>query len=299
MTSKRTVNEMNATIRTNGVVIRVHGEAVPFKGIFFSGGEPHVEIESPDMLLSKRVLIDARLGNAEDFMMMLAVTDAVKRCRAASVMLFVPYFPGARQDREETGYALTVKMYADLINVQKYERVFVLDPHSPVTPALVERVVILDHIPLVKNFLEEVGVHLTGIICPDAGAERRTLELAKEIGCDNVVFARKKRDPRTGSLSGFSLDELPEEGTYLVADDLCDGGGTFLGLAAEYRKDPKGTGSLLLWVTHGIFSKGMDGLAKAFDHVGCSSSFPAREGTHPQLHRAEAIFRDLFPAGRK
>ncbi len=283
------------------VTIRLHDDGVvPFKGFFFSGGEPHVEIESPEKLLARRVLIDARLGNAEDFMMMLAVTDAVKRCNPAAVLLFVPYFPGARQDREEAGYALTVKMYADLINAQGYERVFVLDPHSPVTPALVERVVILNHIPLVEDFLEEAGViALTGIICPDAGAERRTLDLAKEIGCDNVVFARKKRDPRTGSLSGFSLDELPKEGTYLVADDLCDGGGTFLGLAAEYRKDPKGTGSLLLWVTHGIFSKGMDGLAKAFEHVGCSGSFPAREGTHPQLHRAGVIFEDLFPARRR
>ena len=283
------------------VTIRVHGEAVPFKGFFFSGGEPHVEIESPEDLLAKRVLIDARLGNAEDLMMMLAVTDAVKRCSPAAVMLFVPYFPGARQDREETGYALTVKIYADLINAQGYERVFVLDPHSPVTPALVERVAILNHIPLVKDFLEDAwGGKLTGIICPDAGAERRTLELAKEIGCDNVVFARKKRDPRTGSLSGFSLDELPEEGTYLVADDLCDGGGTFVGLAAEYRKDPKGTGSLLLWVTHGIFSKGVDELAKAFELIGYSGSFPERECvvSHPQSRRCGAIFEDLFPSRR-
>jgi len=285
---------MNVTIRLCG------DKVVPFKGFFFSGGEPHVEIESPENLLARKVLIDARLGNAEDFMMMLAVTDAVKRCNPAAVLLFVPYFPGARQDREEKGYALTVKMYADLINIQGYEQVFILDPHSPVTPALLKRVVVLDHIPLVEEFLDEVGVfHLNGIICPDAGAERRTLELAKAIGCDNVVFARKKRDPRTGSLSGFSLDSLPTEGHYLVADDLCDGGGTFIGLAGEYRKDPKGTGSLLLWVTHGIFSKGMDGLAKAYEHIGCSWSFPAREETHPQLHRAGAIFEDLFPTRRR
>lgn len=267
----------------DNIQLKVKGSQVPFKGFFFSGGEPHIVIDHPEILTGNSVRIDARVGTPEDFMMMLALTDAVKRCSPSRLDLFLPYFPGARQDREERGYALSVKMYADLINLQGYDRVSILDPHSPVTPALLDRVEIMPHTHLVKYFVRDENV--VGIICPDAGAERRTLELAKEIGCDNVVFARKKRDPRTGSLSGFSLDSLPVEGTYLVADDLCDGGGTFMGLAGEYLKDPKGTGSLLLWVTHGIFSKGLDDMSKFFARIGCSDSFPSKEciNAHPQL----------------
>jgi ribose-phosphate pyrophosphokinase len=276
MTSKRTVNKMK-----NNIQLQVNGSNVPFKGMFFSGGEPHIVIEFPGIIRGSRCAIEARVGSPQDFMMLLALTDATKRCNPGRLDLEIPYFPGARQDREEKGYALTSKMYAELINAQRYHTVSILDPHSPVTPALLDRVVIKNHIPLVKTFIEDE--QLAGIICPDAGAERRTLELAKEIGCDNVVFARKKRDPRTGSLSGFSLDSLPVEGTYLVADDLCDGGGTFMGLAGEYLKDPKGTGSLLLWVTHGIFSKGLDGLSKSFARIGCSDSFPSKTKEHPQL----------------
>ena len=253
----------------------------PFKGFFFSGGEPHVEIQDPMALRNRDLVLDARVGSSQDIMMLLAVTDAVRRCALKSITLLLPYFPGARQDRREAGYAFTAKVFADLINAQRYDRVLVLDPHSPVTPALLERVEILPHTQLVEQFVK--GEDLAGIICPDAGSARRTLELAREIGCDNVVFARKKRDPRTGALSGFSLDALPLEGTYLMADDLCDGGGTFMGLAAEYQKDPKGTGSLLLWVTHGIFSKGLDEMSKYFTRIGCSDSFPSEITEHPQL----------------
>lgn len=259
-----------------------------FKGFYFSGGEPHVEVQDPELLRGAKVLLDARVGNMNDLGMLLALTDAVKRCRPERVDLLLPYFPGARQDREEAGYALTAKVYANLINSQGYGAAFILDPHSPVSPALLDRCVILPHFPLVRQFVEG---EIVGLICPDAGAERRTLELAKQLGCSNVVFARKKRDPRTGNLSGFSLDPLPMEGTYLLADDLCDGGGTFIGLAEKYQADPKGTGPLHLWITHGIFSKGLDALCKYFPRVGCSDSFPSvvseQENlriTVPQLH---------------
>ena len=266
----------------NNITIASNQGPINFKGFYFSGGEPHVELEKPGTLYQAKVLLDARVGSMNDMGMLLALTDAIRRCRPERISLFLPYFPGARQDRVERGYALTAKVYAELVNAQDYETVYVLDPHSPVSPILIDRCVVLPHAPLVKQFAPE---DLVGLICPDAGAERRTLDLAKELRCETVVFARKKRDPRTGSLSGFSLEPLPREGSYLLADDLCDGGGTFVGLAEKFREDPKGTGSLHLWTTHGIFSKGLDVLSKHFTTIGCSDSFPSPvlEQPHDQL----------------
>jgi ribose-phosphate pyrophosphokinase len=255
---------------------------------FFPGGEPHVEIEDPMSLRLKDVEIIARVGSSEDFMMMLALTHAVRQIVPSRLTLVLPYFPGARQDRLEHGFAFTAKMYADLINAQRYDEVFVLDPHSHVTPAIIRNVSVIDHKPLVEEFLLSNGLksRLQGIICPDAGAEKRTSDLAAYLKCDTIVPARKKRDPMTGALSGFSLEALPSEGLYLMADDICDGGGTFIGLANEYRKDPLGTGPLILWTTHGIFSKGYDELVKHFYQIGCSDSFPSYvKGYHSQVSR--------------
>jgi ribose-phosphate pyrophosphokinase len=254
--------------------------------MFFSGGEPHVVIADPERLTGAIVILDARVSNMNDLGMLLAVTDAVKRCGAVEISLHLPYFPGGRQDRLEKGFAFTCSMYADIINLQEYTRVWVLDPHSPVTEQLVDRCVVLSQIPLIRDFIG-VGGHMpeypVGLICPDEGAIARTKILAKEIGCPNVVFAHKKRDPRSGKLTGFTLDPLPIEGPYLLADDICDAGGTFMGTAGQYLEDPRGTGPLYLWVTHGIFSRGVDGLAEYFAGIGCSNSFPSTTNPHPQL----------------
>lgn len=255
--------------------------SVGFSNFLFPGGEPHVRIDHPVGLTNASVLIDARVGNMNDMGMLLAVTDAVHRCRPKSIELLIPYFPGARQDRVEPGTPLTVKIYADLVNLQRYDIVWILDPHSAVTSGLIDNCQILRHVPLVQCFIQS---DITGLICPDAGAEKRTLDLAREIGCETVVFARKERDVKTGDLSGFSLDPLPRPGAYLVVDDICDGGGTFIGLAEQYRLDPNGTGPLDLWVTHGIFSKGIAALAAHYRVIGCSDSFPCDE-LHPRLNR--------------
>ena len=45
-------------------------------------------------------------------------------------------------------------------------------------------------------------------------------------------------------------------------DDICDGGGTFIGLASELMS--KNAGAIYLAVTHGIFSNGFDGLNRKF-----------------------------------
>jgi len=54
-------------------------------------------------------------------------------------------------------------------------------------------------------------------------------------------------------------------------DDICDGGGTFLGLATALKE--KNAGKLSLIVSHGIFSKGFEELNKSFDTVFTTNSF--------------------------
>lgn len=262
-------------VREGGIILQEN-----YKGMFFSGGEPHVVIETPEWLKDASVILDARVGSPEDMMMLLAVTNAVKMCEAKDISLLLPYLPGARQDRPEAGFALTSSMFAELINLQGYKVVGVVDPHSFAAVDVLRRCVSLSPIPLIKQFLPE---GLVGLICPDAGAITRTADLMKAIGCQHVVSARKKRDPRTGKLTGFTLEPLPVEGDWLIADDICDAGGTFMGIAGKYLEDPKGTGPLHLWTTHGIYSRGLEELSVYFTTIGCSDSFPSTVNPHSQL----------------
>ncbi len=269
-------------IREGGIILQD-----PYKGMFFSGGEPHVVIEAPIKLKGASVILDARVGSPADMMMLLAVTNAVKECGAKEISLLLPYFPGARQDRSESGFAVTSKMFAAIINLQGYKVVGVVDPHSVAAIEDLERCVALSPIPLIEQFRPK---DLVGLICPDEGAIPRTEALSKAFGGLCIVHAHKKRDPRTGKLTGFTLDPLPEEGNWLLADDICDAGGTFMGTAGQYLEDPKGTGPLHLWTTHGIYSRGLEELAGYFATIGCSDSFPSTfhdklwaNNPHPQL----------------
>jgi ribose-phosphate pyrophosphokinase len=83
---------------------------------------------------------------------------------------------------------------------------------------------------------------------------------------------------KTGKLSGFKVfaDDLKGK-TCVIVDDICDGGGTFLGLAKELKD--KSCGKLILIVTHGIFSKGLEKLTEVFDEVFSTNSFSDFENT--------------------
>lgn len=237
----------------------------------FPGGEPHVTVTHDGTV----ALIDARVRSFNDLGEVLLLTDALKR-GGCSVALRLPYFPGARQDRSLPGEALTVKVYADIVNAQGYTSVEILDPHSPVTTALIDRVRSLSPLSAIKAFATQHGI--THLISPDSGAEKRVWDVAVALGLP-VVRASKHRDQKTGRLSGFSIEQPPGPGCYLIVDDICDGGGTFIGLAEEFRGKTNagwwGTEgpALYLWVTHGIFSKGTAVLLEHFKAIGTTDSF--------------------------
>ena len=63
----------------------------------------------------------------------------------------------------------------------------------------------------------------------------------------------------------------------LIVDDICDGGGTFVGLVKTFDNLPMSD----LFITHGLFSKGPKIVTVAFKSVFCTDSIPAvHEGVH-------------------
>lgn len=178
---------------------------------------------------------------------------------------------------------MSAKLYADLINSGNFASVICVDPHSDVMPALINncvRIPIEDVFPpaLVGPF---PGPGKAVLVVPDQGAIKRVEAVAAKFGYD-VVYARKHRDPKTGKLSRFSCEPVPWGKDAIIVDDICDGGGTFLGLAPEIRNEPTTQGfkpKLHLWVTHGIFSKGPWVFEGVFSTVATTDSFPATKQT--------------------
>ena len=185
--------------------------------------------------------------------------------------LLLPYFPGARQDRVMvSGEPLTVKVYADLINAQGFQKVSVYDPHSEVTSALLNQVAVISNHEFVKKCIGDKKDYL--LISPDGGALKKIYKVSQFLGGVPVIECSKIRDVKNGQLTGFTVysDDLKNKPNFIV-DDICDGGGTFLGLAEKLKE--KNAGPIYLIVSHGIFSKGFSELEKQFAGIFSTDAF--------------------------
>lgn len=253
-----------------------YGNGIQFETFTFSGGEIHFRIIE-DVSSIDEITITCRPTSFNDMGTILIAADALQRAGVKSLSLIIPYFPAARQDRiMVSGESLTVKIYADLINSVGFESVVVFDPHSDVTPALINNVTVCSNHALVNGIVS--GMSEYHLISPDGGALKKVHKLAQYLDADSVIECSKVRNVKTGKLSGFTVyaDDLQRK-TCLVVDDICDGGGTFLGLADELKQ--KNAGKLILVVSHGIFSKGTDLLQEKYDEIYSSDSFTTHENT--------------------
>lgn len=246
------------------------GEEIQFENFIFSGGEPHIKI-NPKFVTTKKVTITHRLNSFNDFGLLCLAVDALKRMDVKLENLIIPYFPAARQDRVMIkGEPLSVKIYADIINTFKFKKVFVFDAHSEVTPALLNNCEVITNHLFIQKVIQEIGNEVI-LISPDGGALKKIYKVSEFLGGVEVVECSKSRDVKTGKLKGFKAYTNNLEGKdCLIVDDICDGGGTFIGLAEELKN--KNAGKLYLAVSHGIFNKGFEEL-KCFERIFTTDSF--------------------------
>lgn len=239
--------------------------AVQFQSFVFAGGEPHIKISS-NFDPSKAEQLTHRINSFNDLGLICTTVDALKRMGVKTIKLFIPYFPAARQDRVMVpGEPLTVKVYADIINALGLDNVTVFDPHSEVTPALLNNCTVITNHVFIQKVVAQIGEGVK-LISPDGGALKKIYKVSEFLGGAEVVECSKSRDVKTGKLSGFKVYAEDLEGAdCLIVDDICDGGGTFIGLAEELKN--KNAGKLYLAISHGIFSKGFNELAKYFDQI--------------------------------
>lgn len=253
-----------------------------FKSHIFNAGEPHICLDNKTIQYlrqDKICIINAKIQNSSDILYLYCLVDAIRRSTIENIEIHLccSYFPGSRQDRIcNRGEPLTVKIYADLINNLNFSSVEICDPHSEVTPALLNNCLLYPVEYIIEKVIKDCQPD--AIIIPDAGATKRVEKYISSLNLNiPLIQCLKKRDTNTGKLSGFEICSVPAfsqpiASKLLIIDDLCDAGGTFIGLAKEW-KDLHKKNQLYLYVTHGIFSKGVDELLKNYDKIYTTDAF--------------------------
>lgn len=259
----------------------------PLTAITFPDGAVHITgVDNPTRFEAQIAWVTG-LDHSDLFTLAMWADACAER--KERTILVLPYLPGARMDR---GIPEGAKVYADFLGqVVAPRRMITLDPHSAAALETYETYMEMTGVsvfPVERIIRKEIqdptqdekSDTYVGVIAPDAGAVERTTNAARAMGVP-VYRAEKSRDFATGKLSGFHMiDELPSDGKLLIVDDICDGGGTFIGLA-EATGIPKER--LDLWVTHGIFSKGLESLKEKFGTIYTTDSFSDLSGVDDAL----------------
>lgn len=249
-----------------------------FETIAYPAGEHQIRITDMSLKTVDRVVVEARITEQSHIIDLMLLYDALFGLNTRmDVDLHIPYLPFSRADRRFCeGDCHGLAVFAHLLRI--FDTIRTLDAHSVAASELIPKMINVTPIPLVgravSHFKAKFGVEPL-LLFPDKGAADRYGKLNL-----TGLFATKKRNPVTGKLEGFEVPET--DMPLLVIDDICDGGGTFVGIAKELRKtNSKPVG---LYVSHGIFSKGYDVLSGGlFDQLYTTNSFLQRpnESTIP------------------
>lgn len=182
---------------------------------------------------------------------LLALYYLVRHLRRAEVshriLLTMYYVPNARMDRiKADDEVFTLKYFADFINALHFDSVYILDPHSSVTPALLNNCLSLPAYPFIDRALSELRSDNLVLFYPDEGAMKRYSERFKI----PHGFGVKRRDWRTGKIEGLKIEGSADfkNKDVLIIDDICCRGGTFYHSARALKE--AGAGRIYLFCTH-------------------------------------------------
>lgn len=165
---------------------------------------------------------------------------------ATHLTLNVPYFPTARQDKRMSNIS-TFSRYSliSLLRFMNFNNIKTYDLHSDIS-------VIESEKP--TAFLKSVADKNDVICFPDKGAKERYANLVPDMP---TIHCEKVRNQQTGEITGMTLvtNGVDIKGKkVLVMDDICDKGGTFIGVANLLK--PLEPVRLTLAISHGLFTAG-------------------------------------------
>ncbi len=179
------------------------------------------------------------------------VKEVVRRNPRVKIDLWITYMPYSRMDSPENNRVFTLKHVADMINSLMFDRVFIIEPHSDVTCALIDRSIKVPvTVPLFKmalgfrDFYFDTNEDI--VVFPDAGAQKNFNSIPVKNRILNTVMPLHVP---------FGLN--PNGKHVVIVDDLCSGGRTFHYIAEAIMKiyEPR---AISLIVTH-IETTAVDG----------------------------------------
>lgn len=215
----------------------------------FPDGTYHLSINVTDkQILSSAATISWYYDSEEELSIIIFLTRHLQEKGIKIIDLILPYVPNARQDRVKENYdVFTLKYFCEIINFLNFNVVYILDPHSPVSEALINNVRVLSPCHYISKVISEIDDGNLLLFYPDEGSMKRYTYFMKR----EYAFGIKERDWRTGEILGLNIGGCAEKikgSNILIVDDICGSGDTFY-YAAKLLKE-NGAKDIYLYATH-------------------------------------------------
>ncbi len=224
--------------------------SIPFSKRF-PDGEMYLRVGGK--LDGEEVVIVQSTRNDAEIVELLLLVDAARESNARRVIVVVPYFGYARQDRRfYPGEAVSARALARHIGLDA-DGVITVDLHSARTlesfqPPVFEA----SGIPAIARLLAHRPVDL--LVSPDKGGVDRVRRMAELLGKPWIALEKRRIDSEHVELQIPEGAPQPIPGTHLViVDDVISTGGTIVAAAQLLAR--AGAGSVAAACTHGLFLK--------------------------------------------
>lgn len=219
----------------------------------FPNHETYLQVETIRAYLNStgENVIKMRFEDNNDLINLMLLKRHLDDCGVHNTSLFTPFFPYSTMDHSDGSRPLSLKYVAEFINHLGFQAVYTAEPHSTVLDALVDRIRILNYKDVLLGRIRQEFSHNSFVFCfPDLGADKRYKNLFE--GKYPTLTFQKDRDFGSGKIRGMRCaDVIPtpqEDAVYVILDDLCRKGGTFIGCADVLRQ--AGAQKIVLCVTH-------------------------------------------------
>lgn len=232
----------------------------------FPDGE--IQISLGEFSRKDFIAVECRITNAEELFIACQVCDILDRHEVYYV-LNIYYLMSMRMDRVmDFNRPFTLKIVMDILRQYNVSSTRVLEPHSEVYSRLNPHA---KQLFIGTRGLDDLENYQ--LVYPDKGAfDRYSFRYNMNLP---VIQCSKERDLDTGKILSIKIDNPQDikDKPLLIIDDLCDGGGTFCGIAKAFKKIGVSKARLNISVTHMVNPKGIENLSKNFNHVWFTNSY--------------------------
>jgi ribose-phosphate pyrophosphokinase len=204
-------------------------------------------------------LIQSTHAPSDNLMELLLMIDAARRASAYMIVVVLPYYGYARQDRKDKPrVAIGSKLIANLLVAAGANRVITMDLHAPQIQGYFD--IPVDHLDssaIFIPYIEQLKLQNLTFAAPDVGSTNRVREIASYFNAEMVICDKHRK--RANEIASMVVIGDVTGKEIILIDDICDTGGT-LAKAANLLIE-KGAKSVRALCTHPVLS------GKAYENI--------------------------------